>query len=807
MNASADAGEPTAAGTRFGPYIVVEQLGAGGMGDVYRARDTRLNRDVALKVIRGDYSDPSSRRRFEAEARAVAKLSHPNIVSIFDVGEERGNPYIVQELVGGGTLSRWLAERRPGAADKLALAIAIAEGLAEAHRNGIVHRDLKPDNVLLTPDGRPKISDFGLAKSFQALANDESGGATAVASATREGAFVGTPAYVSPEQATGAPLDARSDQFSFASMLVEMFGGRRPFERATTVQTLAAILHEEPDYGRLEKSVPEALLAIIRRCLAKEPARRYGSTDDLLHDLRCAAEPRVRPAKRSVRTAAFVTAIALLLLAGVFFLWHRPAPATAPISTQPHSLAILPLSNFSGDPSQDYFAEGMTEELTSQLASLPSLRVVSRTSASAYRGTTKPLSAVARELGVEGLIEGSVIRTGDRARVTVQMIDGRTDRHLWSQTFDRQGADVLTMQRDVAGQIADRIRAIVTPADRARLARLPTGSVVAYDAFLHSIYKQTTGIGSGDADQAIRFAEQAIAADPNFAEAYVALARACQTKIFGWNGGKEYDEKGFIAVQKALSLNPQLPDAYLARGILHYNRWHDYDLAAAIADQRKAISLNANFADAHHALGADLTHVGLHDEAIRELQTAINLDPRMEGPKRRLGRPLWQSGRFTEALAAYERYGFAQFEKAVVLGYLGRRDEAWRVIDAADGAAPSPTTQNDGRSDIAAARALLYAFEHEREKANVQIRTSAEFGARNPHFHHAAFFLAAACAELSQPGEAVHWLEIVASTGMPNLPLFRDNPSMQKLRGDPRYERFLADLRSRWDLLAGRETK
>ncbi len=814
MSSSSDGGETVRTPTRFGPYAVISHLGAGGMGDVYRAHDKRLDRDVALKVIRGGHGDEAARRRFELEARAVARLSHPNIVSIYDVGEEGGNPYIVQELVAGGTLTQWLAARHGGFAEKLRVAVAIAEGLAEAHRNGIVHRDLKPDNVLLTTDGRPKISDFGLAKSFRELTNDDSGAVTAVASATREGAIVGTPAYMSPEQAAGVALDARSDQFSFASMLVEMFTGQRPFQRTTAVQTLSAVLDEEPVYAHLERSIPADVLAIIRRCLSKEPSGRYGSTDDLLHDLR-ATIPGVGARPRASWRGVLITLLAITLLALGLWLtapaWrgHAAVVGGGP-STPIHSLAVLPLSNFSGDPSQQYFADGMTEELTSQLASLPSLRVVSRTSAGAYRGSTKPLSEVARELGVDGLIEGSVVRAGGNTRVTIQMIDGRTDRHLWAQTFDRRGDDILSLQRDVAARIVERMRAVVTPADRARLARLPTENVAAYDAYLHSVYKHQSPVASHEnADEAVRYAEQAIAADPNFAEAYVLLAEACQAEIFFWNGGKEYDEKGFIAVEKALSLNPALPDAYVARGGLYYNGWRDFDLAASIADFRKAISLNPNLASAHHALGADLTHLGLHDEAVREFQTAIRLDPRMSGPKFRLGRPLWQSGRFAEALAAYDRYGFSQFEKAVVLGYLGKRDEAWRTLAAASAhpESPNPGSQRDGPSDLASARALLFAFEHDREKAHLEIRKSSELGASNPHFHHAAFFLAAACAELSQPGDAVHWLEIAARTGMPNLPLFRDNRSMRRLRGDPRYDRFLADLAKRWDLLAGRESQ
>jgi serine/threonine protein kinase/tetratricopeptide (TPR) repeat protein len=783
-----------APGKPFGPYTIVAMLGAGGMGVVYRARDERLQRDVAVKVIRPPWSsDEMRRRRFEIEARSAARVSHPNVVAIYDIGEIDATPYLVTELLEGGTLGDRISGDPLPRAEALRVAIAVAEALAEAHRQGIIHRDLKPENVLFTRGGVPKISDFGLSKLMEPERTPFSGAATDAA-LTTEGAIVGTPAYMSPEQASGREIDFRSDQFAFGSVLIEMLTGERPFQRSTSVHTLSAIIDCDLDFERLGRTIPKDLLMTLKRCLAKEPRERYGSTDDLVHDLKQSAA-EARPARRRISRAPAIIAVVTVLMLAIGAVLLRMRGHIAPPPHTIESIAILPLSNFSGDHDQDYFAEAMTEELTSQLSSVRSLRVASRTSASAYRGTTKPISTIARELGVDGVIEGSVVRTGNDARVTIQLIDGATDRHVWSQSFDRSGSDVLSLQRDVAREIVGQVRATLSPMERAELARTPTRSVEAYEAYLHAKYKgQTAMTKRADADESLRYAKQAVKLDPQFAEAWVALAKACQAEMFSWGGGKEYDEEAYIAIEKALALNPALAEAYSVRGFLNYNPLHNWDLAAAIADYRKAIAINPNFADAYDSLGAELVHLGLHDEAIRALHTALRLDPgtggqfQLDEEKFLLARALWQSNRFAEALEVFERYAIVNAEHGVVLAYLGRRDEARSVA-----------TASQYPSDTYAALALIDAMERKDAAADEKIRRSFEAGHGNTQFHHAAFLLAAACAEMGRTNDAVRYLDIAANTGMPNYPLFRDNPSMRKLHGKPAYEAFMQALQLRWN--------
>ena len=793
-NALHAGGADLSPGSKLGPYVIDRELGSGGMGCVYRARDSRLDRDVALKVIRSAYSsDAARRRRFETEARAAARVAHPNIVAVYDVGEENATPYIVSELVTGGTLAERM-RRGPLAFDyAMSIAIAVAEGLAEAHRNNVIHRDLKPENILLSSTGTPKISDFGLSKMLEPVPSADPDTSTAVAALTAEGAILGTPAYMSPEQAAGRDADYRADQFSFGIVLLEMLTGETPFRRPSSVQTLAAILHDEPDYARLARAIPAPLVAIVKRCLAKEPARRYASTDDLVRDLHDATSA---PSRRGARPLVIAAAAVLVVVAiGAGLLLMRPRPANSKIE----SLAILPLQNLSGDRAQEYFADGLTEELTSQLAGVRALRVASRTSANAFRGTTKPLPQVAKSLGVDALIEGSVVRSGQETRVTIQLIDGRSDRHLWSQSFESRGSNALTLEREIAREIADRVRVSLSPDERARMASLPTTNSEAYDAYLHATYKLRTAFGDADdAAAALQYAEKAVALDPTFANAYVAVARACQANLFTGNGDRQLDEKGFVAVEKALSLNPSLPEAFMARGELQFNRWHGFNVAGAIADYKRAIELNPNLANAHHNLGSDLTHLGLHSEAIDEFRTTLRLEPDNGGAKFRLARAFWQSNRFQEAIDTYERYGVESFEKPVALAYAGRMADAWRAVDMVEPDARGRV----GDADRSASRALLYAIDGKSDEAKAQISRSVALGQRAVHFHHAAFIIAAAYAEMASPKEAVHWLDFSANSGMPNYPLFHDNPSMRKLHGNADYEKFMSDLRLRWDQIS-----
>ena len=755
------------------------------MGEVYRARDSRLDRDVAIKVIQARW--PA--KRLQNEARAAAQVTHPNVVAIYDVGESNGTPYIVTELVPGGTLSDAIT-RGPIPVDKAAaLARAIAEGLAEAHRKGIVHRDLKPDNILLTQSGTPKIADFGLSKLLAPPESDANQSTTLVGGAAHDASIAGTPAYMSPEQAAGRPTDFRSDQFSFAVMVIEMITGGRIFQRGSTAQSIAAVI--ECDTKDALKAIPSSdLVRILQRCLEREASDRYGSTDDLVHDLRHVGRNR----RRSI---GWIAATLVVVAAMVFIPRHRETATTKPTIT---SLAILPLANFSGDRTQDYFADAMTEELTSQVAAVRSVRVISRTSANAYRGTTKPLSAIARELGVDAVIEGSVVRAGNRARITVQLIDAATDRHLWSRSFERSESDILSLQRDVAGEIVQQIRATLAPAERAELKRLPTTNAEAYDAYLHGEYAVSVSISNRkSADDALRYAELAAKLDPDFADAWVLVARACQAILFNWEGGRDLDEKGMIAIEKALAINPGLAEAYHARGQMQYNALHNFDIASAIRDYRRAAALNPNLAGAHHSLCSELNHLGLYDEAVVECKTALRLDPKLEGARIRLGRAFWQSNRFAEALDVYDRYALIHHEKFITLAYLGRRGDAQAGIDAGLNGVYMKTNAKDRDADLIAAGALVDAMAG--KPVDGKARRAFEINGTAAHFHHAAFALASAYGELGDAKTAVHWLAVASKTGMPNYPLFRENPSMRKLHGNAEYEAFMKELRPRWEEL------
>jgi serine/threonine-protein kinase len=800
-------------GQTLGHYRILERIGQGGMGVVYRARDERLDRDVALKVLpAGALAGESARRLFRKEGLALAKLNHPNIAAVYDFDSQDGVDFLALEYIPGESLAARLRAGSLGEKEIGTLGGQIAGALEEAHEQGIIHRDLKPGNVMVTPKGQAKVLDFGLAKLLRSQ-----GDAEVTQSFTETHGVAGTLPYMAPEQLRGETADARTDIYSLGCVLYEMATGQRPFQGDSAPQLTDAILHRPPVTPRaVNVRISPALEHIIVKCLEKEAENRYQSAKEVTVDLRRMSTPSAvtaaiapRPAAEGWRRYALpVVAVLVLLLAGVTIALNVGGWRTRILgrdeSTQIHSLAVLPLENISGDASQDYFSEGMTEELTNELASLRSIDVIARNSANRYRKSPKTQREIAGELNVDALVGGSVRRSGEQVRIAVELIEGTTEKVLWSKSYDRKANDVLGLQREVARTIANEIHLTLTPVEKLRLASPMTQNQQAYEAFLRAKYHLESALHSrADTDAAIAQAEQAISFDPNFAEAHVALAAGSAIRIFAWAGGKEFDEKAFVALGRALALNPNLASAYVVRGNLYYNRLHNFDIASAVADYRRALALNPNLADAHQHLGSELTHFGLHDKAIEEFRTTLRLDPQNDGAKMRLGRALWQSGRFAEALEHYERHNFAGFEKALTLAYLGRRQQAWETVEEITqrlGDARRGTFAD--REDIAAVRAFLYATEGRPTQAEQQVKISASLGKDDDHFHHAGFILAAACAEMGKAHEAVAWLKIVADGGMPNYPLFHDNPSMLKLRGNPQYEQFIAELKVRWDHLA-----
>jgi eukaryotic-like serine/threonine-protein kinase len=470
-------------GTTLAHYRVLERLGAGGMGTVYRAHDERLGRDVAIKVL-----VTGVRRDVEREAQALARLTHPHIAAVYELGHADGVDFIVMELVAGPSLADRLERGPLPPAEAVRIGAQIAAALDEAHEHGVVHRDLKPANVRLTARGDVKVLDFGIARLF------ESSSAQAQELPTESVMIAGTVPYMSPEQLRGEAVDGRSDVWALGVLMHELLTGMRPFDRPTSPETMSAVLRDPPP--PLPGLVPPALNRVILQCLEKDAGRRYRHAGEVRAALETSdtatSRSRVPGQVEGAGRRATIMATALFIMAcagvAVWLAIHRPgvSTSTAPVALHVGSLAVLPLENLSGDASQDYFADGMTEALTLELSKLAALRVTSRRSAMRFRTTSKPLPEIARELGVDALIEGSVIRSGNRARVSVELIQAATDRHLWAERYDRDLGNVLAMQSDVARDIATHIQLELSPVERARLSGARRVDPAAYDAFLRA---------------------------------------------------------------------------------------------------------------------------------------------------------------------------------------------------------------------------------------------------------------------------------------------------------------------------------
>jgi TolB-like protein/Tfp pilus assembly protein PilF len=626
-------------GSKLGPYEIVAPLGAGGMGEVYRAKDSRLGREVAVKVLPASFSnDPDRLRRFEQEARAAGILNHPNITAVYDVGTVGDTPYVVTELLEGETLRSRLAGGLLAPRRAIDFALQIAHGLAAAHEKGIVHRDLKPENLFVTKDGRVKILDFGLAKLTKP---DEAGPQTNLpteTAGTEPGVVMGTLGYMSPEQVRGRPPDARSDIFSFGSILYEMLSGKRAFRGDSAADTMSAILREDPpELSATNQQVPPALDRVVRRCLEKSPEQRFQSARDIVYALEetlagatASAAPAPLPPPRGRRlrwpallAAGLVAVLAVLFAADIGGARRRLFGSK---SRAIHSLAVLPLENLSRDSSQEFLADGMTEALITDLAQIGSLRVISRTSVMRYKGTKKSLPEIARELDVDGVVEGSVLRAGDRVRIAAQLIHATTDRHLWARSYERDFKDVLALQDEVAQAIASQIQARLTSDERARLSRARAVSPEAHEAYLKGRYEWYRWTPESY-QKALDYFRQSIAIDPSYAPAYAGLSMAYARlgdSGGAWRPGDAYPKAKSAALQ-AVELDSELAEAHVALGMSIL--WNDWDLAAAERELRRAVDLNPGSAIAHQAYSVLLTNMGRNEEALVQIDRGHELDP------------------------------------------------------------------------------------------------------------------------------------------------------------------------------------
>jgi serine/threonine-protein kinase len=780
-------------GARLGPYEILEPLGAGGMGEVYRAHDTRLDRDVAVKTLPGDFADdPERRHRFEREARAAAALHHPNILDVHDAGVDGGVPYIVFELLEGETLRRRLGGRPLQPDEAIAYATQIAWGLAAAHEKSIVHRDLKPENLFVTRDGPVKILDFGLAKR-----NDQGEGVPdpgseveTVSRATTPGTMMGTAGYMSPEQVRGAAVDHRSDIFSFGAVLYEMLTGRRAFPGGTGVEVLNAILKDEPAGLSEPGPLPRELRRILSRCLAKKPGERFQSARDLALDLEGLSHTPVRARRRRwLLAGAGLTAVLAIAVAwslvGRRDEWWRGGRLSRPIE----AIAVLPLESLSGDKDQEYFADGMTEALIAELGKIGALRVISRTSAMFYKGARKPLSDIAHELNVDAVVEGSVLRSGERVRITAQLIQVSPEGHLWAGSYERDLRDILALQGDVARSIAREVRATVTPLERDRSAVERPVLPEAYEAYLQGLHYWNTGTPQG-LQQAIGFFQRAVEVDPAFALPYASLSLV-MSRVGGVIGplfppGEAMPRARSLA-EKALDIDPRLSEAYSALGqVLTLYEW---DWAAAERAYRRALELNPGSAEARTAFATHLTIMGRHEEALAQVDRTRAVDPLNLRTAALAGFCLYRARQYETAIQRLQAVlslapRFPVAHRFLGITYLEAGDDGKAIAELQAAAEITRGSSTDlsflggayaaaGRT--AEARAILR-----------QLEGRTKQGEYVPP--HARFYV---YLKLGEVEEALRWLERSVDEHDPLVGLVYAGPYCDPLRSDPRFQELL----------------
>ncbi|HEU0368313.1 MAG TPA: protein kinase, partial [Candidatus Acidoferrum sp.] len=587
-------------------YRVIEKLGGGGMGIVYKAEDSRLGRFVALKFLpQVANADRVAIERFRREARAASALNHPHICTIHDIGEHEGRQFIVMELLEGQTLKRAMAGGAVEPARVIKIGLQIAEALQAAHTKGIVHRDIKPANVFVTERWQVKVLDFGLAKLL-APVNSE---ATLLEEEICTRGPVGTLPYMAPEQALGRNIDARTDIYGLGMVLYEMTAGRRPFREDFPTHLIDDILHKAPpSLGSFGGGTPEGLNQIVLRCLEKNPAARFSSAGELIVALEGIlsgpGSPVANARRPSRRTMLAAYGLVALLLAGASLVLNVGGWRARLLTPSPsiNSLAVLPLANLSGDSSQDYFSEGITEALTTELAQVSALRVISRTSAGHFRNSRETVPEIARKLNVDAIVEGSVTRSANRVRITAHMIDIQDDRDVWARTYEKDISDILALQDEVARDIAAEIRIKITPQEKVRLGTDRQTNPKAYDAYLRGRYLWSQRNAEA-ITKAVSYFQEAVREDPNFAAAYSGLADCYWV---GWGARVDIALADSYA-QKAVELQPDLAEAHASLGIVrHFER----NMPAAEREFKKALDLNPNYSMAHHFYSAYLLGQG-----------------------------------------------------------------------------------------------------------------------------------------------------------------------------------------------------
>ncbi|MCU0290604.1 MAG: tetratricopeptide repeat-containing serine/threonine-protein kinase [Thermoanaerobaculaceae bacterium] len=744
-------------GASLGPYEIVAFIGAGGMGEVWRARDTRLEREVALKVLpAASLGDEAARARLVREARVASKLNHPNVCTIHEVGEADGQTYIAMELVEGESLAARLGGRALPAEQVVRYGLQLADALAHAHERGVVHRDFKSGNVVITPEGRAKVLDFGLARQ---VSDAELAEASTMAqdTLTGPGKLTGTLAYMAPEQLRGQPADARSDIWALGVTLHEMATGTRPFQGTTGFELSSAILSQPPP--PLPPTVPPALQAVIERCLDKEPGRRYQRGSEVRAALEAVASGsgvlassaiRPRAARRRWQVLA-VSAVALLVVvAGLEIAGVRGRLLGSGARAEAASLAVLPLENLTGDPEQEYLADGIHDALITDLGKLGSFqRVIARSSVMRFRGTTAPPDEIARQLKVATLVTGAVRREADSVVVTAQLIDPASGAQLWSDTFRRSMRDVLTLQGEVVRAISRAMDVPLSANERRRLGSSRPVNPAAYEAYLRGMYFVNKSTRA-DAEKGLTFLREAVEKDPADPLANAGLALGYIEIAHGAEAREDSLLRGRAAARTALSLDGTLAEALAACGMAE--GYFDWKWNDGLRSLDRALEVNPNLAIAYYHRSWYHALFGRMKEAIEDHKRAQELDPLNPLHTAWLGELYRWEGRLDEAEAEARRaiemdprFPPSYFVLGLVYQDRGMYDQAIAAMQKAEEASPpwhwavGPTYVRAGRAEEA--RRLL---------AELNTKKPTPWG---------AFWRVAISSALGEHDEAFRWLE------------------------------------------------